>query len=143
MKIKNFTLNHIFWFLTAFVFTQEMSAAPVYKSKDSEGNVTYSIQPPEDSTQVKEVKVPKNSPANESSGDSVKEIEQKADALAKDNRAREKEIKQKQNDNSTPAVVVEEEPVTAPRPIIQNRPNTKPPAGGGPPVARPLPSGGK
>lgn len=123
----------------ALVYSQGIFGAPVYKSKDAEGNTTYSSEPPEDATKVKEVAVP-SSPS--SSGDSVEDIQKKADALEKENLAREKENKKNKESSQTKTeIVVEEQPVYQDRPVIQNRPINQPPAAA-PPVARPLPQGG-
>ncbi|WP_455202156.1 DUF4124 domain-containing protein [Kaarinaea lacus] len=120
--------------LSIAVYSQGSAGAPVYKSKDAEGNVTYSSEPPEDATKVKEVAVP-TSPS--SGGDSVDDIQKKADALEEENLAREKEIKEnKESKQTSTEVVVEDQPVYQHRPVIQNRPIAKPP------TATPLPQGG-
>ncbi|WP_455222584.1 DUF4124 domain-containing protein [Kaarinaea lacus] len=122
-----------------------LSAAPVYKSTDSQGNVTYSSEPPPEAEKVQEVAVPKDSPANSATGgDSIGEIKKKADELERENMVREKEIQKNKQQQETKKVIVEEPPVQRQRPIIQNRPLPNPPGGGGgtaPPVVTPLPSG--
>lgn len=138
---QNVDKRYVLVLFVMLITFQGLNAAPVYKSKDSDGNVTYSSEPPEEATQVKEVAVPKSSSGTGASDNTVDEIKKKADALASENRAREKEIKKnKQSISSETKPVKEEAPVQKQRPIIQNRPNVNPPAGGSPPVAMPLPS---
>ena len=120
-----------------------VASAPVYKSKDAEGNVTYSSEPPPEAEQVQEVAVPKSPPSGaESNESSIDEIKQKADALGRENAAREKEIQNQKQQQETKQVVSEEPPVQTHRPVIQNRPINKPPAGVTPPVVKPQPKGG-
>jgi len=139
--IKNYLNTPLLLLLIlTLVYSQGILGAPVYKSKDAEGNVTYSSEPPEDATKVKEMAVP-NNPT--SSGDSVEDIEKKADALEKENIARENENKKnKESSNTKTEIVVEDQPVYQHRPVTQNRPINKPPAAAPPPVATPLPQGG-
>ena len=126
--------------LSVAVYSQGSIGAPVYKSKDAEGNITYSSEPPEDATKVKEVAVPSSSSTG---GDSVEDIQKKADALEKENLAREKENKKnKERSQTKTEIVVEDEPVYQHRPVIQNRPVNRPPVAAPPPVATPLPQGG-
>ena len=138
--VKNyFNLPVLLLLTVTVVHSQGILGAPVYKSKDAEGNVTYSSEPPQDATQVKEVAVPNSPPTK---GDSVDDTKKKADALERENTARANENKQK-IESSQPKTesVVEEQPVYQDRPIIQNRPINKPPVAA-PPVAKPLPQGG-
>lgn len=123
-------------------------AAPVYKSTDAEGNVTYSSEPPPEAEKVQEVAVPKSPPSDAGSDESsIDEIKQKADALGRENAVREKEIQQqkvKQQQQQKPVkIVVEEPPVYTHRPVIENKPKPKPPISGGgmaSPKPVPLPS---
>ena len=139
MLKKQLKLSVLFLLTLVLFYSQGALGAPVYKSKDAEGNVTYSSEPPEDATKVKEMAV-SNNPT--SSGDSVEDIKKKADALEKENIARENEIKKNKESNQTKKeIVVEDQPVYVDRPIIQNRPINKPPAAA-PPVVTPLPQGG-
>ena len=83
--VKNyFNLPVLLLLTVAVVHSQGILGAPVYKSKDAEGNVTYSSEPPQDANQVKEVAVPNSPPT---SGDSVDDIKKKADALERENTA--------------------------------------------------------
>jgi len=138
--VKNYlNSSTLLLFTLLVIYSHGIVGAPVYKSKDSEGNVTYSSEPPQDATQVKEVAVPTSPPT---SGESVDDIKKKADALEKENTARATENKKKKESSQPKTeIVVEDQPVYQNRPIIQNRPINKPPAAV-PPVARPLPQGG-
>jgi hypothetical protein len=131
--------------LLVVIYLPWTAAAPVYKSTDAEGNVTYSSEPPPESKQVQEVAVPKDSPASaDEGGDSVDAIRQKADALQQENTAREKEIQKKKQEQETKPAVKTEPPVQHYQPIANDRPKPKPPAGGGgviKPKPVPLPSG--
>ncbi|WP_455206749.1 DUF4124 domain-containing protein [Kaarinaea lacus] len=144
MLKKQFTC-HVLLILALFIFyIPWICAAPVYKSKDAEGNITYSSEPPPQAQQVEEVAVPKNPPSSaESAGSSVDEIRQKANALEQENAAREKEIQKQKQQQKPTGIVTEEPPVQTKRPIIQNRPIGKPPGSGTPPVAKPLPNRAK
>ncbi|MEJ2181786.1 MAG: hypothetical protein P8Y28_15520 [Gammaproteobacteria bacterium] len=120
------------------VYAKGVAAEQVYKSEDAEGNVTYSSVPPENAAEVQEVSVPRSSPSSGGS-DSVEDIERKANQLQRENAERQNEIRQNKDSNTTNTeVVVDEEPVSQPRPIIQNRPINKPPAVS-PPVVAPAP----
>jgi len=115
-------------------------AAPVYKSTDADGNVTYSSVPPSASEKVQEVAVPKSSSDSAASaGESVEDIKKKANALERENAAREKEIQNKKQTQEPEQVSPDEPPIQRQRPIVQNRPNSQPSGGGGasPPAAKP------
>jgi len=119
-----------------------VQAAPVYKSTDADGNVTYSSVPPPASEQVQEVAVPKSASDSAASvGESVEDIKKKANALERENVAREKEIQNQKQQQEPAEVSPAEPPVQRQRPIIQNRPISQPSGGGGanPPAVKPGP----
>ena len=144
MLKKNFTCYVLLLLMLFIFYIPWISAAPVYKSKDAEGNITYSSEPPPQAQQVEEVAVPKSPPGSaDSSGSSVDEIKQKANALEQENAVREKEIQKLKQQQKPKEIVTEDPPVQTKRPIIQNRPIAKPPGSGTPPVAKPLPNRAK
>jgi len=128
-------------FLGVFLISW-VQAAPVYKSTDADGNVTYSSVPPPASEQVQEVAVPKSASDSAASvGESVEDIKKKANALERENVAREKEIQNQKQQQEPAEVSPAEPPVQRQRPIIQNRPISQPSGGGGanPPAVKPGP----
>lgn len=151
----------IFW-------ANNVLAQTVYKSVDKEGNVTYSNTPPEDAKKVEDtgiVSSPTPSGSGDASGDDVERIQKAADEMERDRKAREQQREKEQKE-----IAKQEQKEKAPtetdipqrhRPIVQHPIHRPPPVGGvptppnntkpipkqpiapgGPPVARPLPSGG-
>jgi Sec-independent protein translocase protein TatA len=130
---KSFKIFHALVFVLIGVFlTSQVQAAPVFKSTDDDGNVTYSSVPPPASEKVQEVVVPKSATDSAASaGESVEDIKKKANELERENAARDKEIQNKKQKQEPADVSPEEPPVQRQRPIIQNRPISKPSGGGG------------
>ena len=120
------------------VFTAANYAAPVFKSTDEQGNVTYSSTPSNKAQQVEEIAVPKSSSggSSENPDESVEQIKNKANELERERLEREKQIRatnEKEHIKQAEEQPRQEKEIhTNPRPIIQNRPL--------PPKPTPLPS---
>ena len=130
----------LFWVICIFlVSASALNAAPVYKSTDEEGNVSYSSTPSNKAQKVEEVSVPKSSSEGAQDTDpEIERIKNKANELERERLAREKQIKEaKQKEQAKQVEEIEdEEPESNPRPIIQNRPLPTKPV----PKPKPLPS---